>query len=78
MPEGEVKKYVGRGGWRGGGRPKVSPEKSRKRPNNGMRAWPDEWALIKRFQKCVVKDKTLAEKYLEDLEYEAFYYKPDK
>jgi hypothetical protein len=43
-----------------------------------MRAWPDEWALIKRFQKCVVKDKTLAEKYLEDLEYEAFYYKPDK
>ncbi|MGN1049769.1 MAG: hypothetical protein ACI4P9_04495 [Selenomonadaceae bacterium] len=35
--------YEGRGGWRGGGRPRINPEDSRKRPNHGMRAWPEEW-----------------------------------
>jgi hypothetical protein len=77
MPE-QIKKYTGRGGWRGGGRPKISPENSQMRPNNSMRAWPDEWGLIKRFKKCVIKNPALAEKRLEELEYEAFYYKPDK
>jgi hypothetical protein len=76
MPD-EVKKYVGRGGWRGGGRPKLkSPADSQKRPNNSMRAWPDEWKLIKRFQRCVIKNPAVAEKRLEELEDEVYYYHP--
>lgn len=62
------KKYVGRGGWRGGGRPRIDPEDSQKRPNHGMRAWPDEWDLIRRFQKCVVKAPARSKHALEELE----------
>ena len=69
--EQSEKKYVGRGGPRGGGRPTLeNPEDSQKRPAHGMRAWPEEWKLIKRFQKCVQTDIGLSEKSLEVLEKE--------
>ena len=64
--------YEGRGGWRGGGRPRIDPADSRKRPNHGMRAWPEEWKLIRRFQKAVLKDSELAEEYLDALEKELY------
>lgn len=66
--EEPVKKYKGRGGPRGGGRPRINPEDSKLRPNHGMRAWAEEWALIKRFQKCVFKAPKKAEAALVDLE----------
>lgn len=70
--------YKGRGGWRGGGRPPLlHPGMSQKRPNHGMRAWPEEWKLITRFQKCVKKDIKLAEVYLKELEDEVYRVKPE-
>jgi hypothetical protein len=37
-----------------------------------MRAWPEEWKLIRRFQKAVLKDSELAEEYLDALEKELY------
>lgn len=64
----EKPKYVGRGGWRGGGRPKLAPGEHKLRPNHGMKAWPEEWELIKRFKRCIVKAPTKSEEYLAALE----------
>jgi len=67
-----MNEYKGKGGWRGGGRPKKDPADYVRRPNHGMRAWPEEWKLIRRFKKCVVKDIQLAEEYLEAMEKEIY------
>lgn len=73
MTESEApkKKYTGRGGDRGGGRPKLaSPDDSKARPNHGMKAWPHEWEMIKRFKKCIVKAPKKTEEALAALEQE--------
>ena len=59
----------GRGGARpGAGRPRIKPEDSKIRPKNDMRAWPDEWELLKRFKACIIQNKTAAETMLAVLE----------
>ena len=58
-----------RGGRRAGaGRPRITADKKQERPNHGIRAWPDEWALIQRFSKAVRSDKDMAAVVLEILE----------
>lgn len=58
-----------RGGRRAGaGRPRVAVDKRQERPTHGIRAWPDEWALIQRFSKAVRSDKDMAAVVLEILE----------
>ena len=54
-----------RGGARiGAGRPKGE---SNPRPQNQIRAYPDEWLLIKKFAELVKTDKLKAEKLLNSL-----------
>ena len=56
-----------RGGKReGAGRPKK--EISTARPQNQIRAYPEEWALIKRFAELVKSDRMKAENILNSLE----------
>lgn len=64
----EEKKYVGRGGWRGGGRPKGSVKPEGVRKQRQTRAYDDEWELIKEFAKIVKKDKSRAEQILKELQ----------
>lgn len=65
--------YKGRGGWRGGGRPKLaSPDDSKMRPSHAFRATKSEWELLKRFKRAMEKDHTEAEKFLEALEKEVY------
>ena len=41
---------VARGGKRAGaGRPVIAPEQSKTRPQRQVRAWDDEWEIIRRF-----------------------------
>lgn len=64
----EIKKSK-RGGRRpGAGRPKLAEEEKHPRPQCNMRAWPEEWALIKRFANIVKTDKIMAEKELMRIE----------
>ena len=39
------------------GRKKLAPGESKARPNHMVRAYPDEWDIIKRFVKIMRKDK---------------------
>ena len=63
----------GRGGRReGSGRPRIQEGESRARPRMCMRAWPDEWELLKRFKKTIAKDKDASKAALEELEQKVF------
>lgn len=42
------------------GRHKLAPGESKARPNHMVRAYPDEWDIIKRFVKIMRKDKDAA------------------
>ena len=69
----------GRGGRRpGSGRRKLLPEERKSRPKNYMRAWPDEWELLKRFNKAIRRDKAACEAALEELEQKIFWGKKEK
>lgn len=60
---------MARGGAReGAGRPKKAPEDRKVRPQKQMRAWPEEWELIKRFAKLVKKDMEKAKRILDEKE----------
>lgn len=67
-----MSEYKGRGGWRGGGRPRIDPKDSKARPNHGMKASWEEWAVIKRFKKCLEKNPQKATASVEALENEVF------
>lgn len=59
----------GRGGRRtGAGRPRIPEAEKQERPNHGVRAWDDEWDLIKRYAKAVRQDKQMAAATLDILE----------
>ncbi len=69
----EEEKRKGRGGRRpGSGRPRLSESEKRIRPRMSMRAWPDEWELLKRFKKTILKNRVASERALEALEREVF------
>lgn len=45
---------TGRGGKRpGAGRPSIDPAKSKTRPQHQVRAWDEEWEVIRRFADLV-------------------------
>ena len=53
----------------GAGRPKGSVKAEGVRPQHQLRAYPDEWDLIKRFSRLVkYGDKTQCREHLEQLE----------
>ena len=55
------------GGYRGGVRPKLDPEKRRERGIHQIRAFDNEWEQIKTFMQLVRKDPDKCKLFLEIL-----------